>query len=253
MSEFRKLHELEEPLLIANVWDVSSAKAAEKMSFKALGTSSAAIATTLGYEDGEDMSFSELINIVKRILENTNVPLSVDLESGFGDSAQSIAENIKQLADLGVVGINIEDSSLNGQRVLLRAEAFANTLSQVRNELENTNTNIFINVRTDTFLMGLPDATEESIRRIDLYKNSGADGIFIPCVVSEREIASITNHTTLPINVMCMPNLPEFSKLKALGVKRISMGNFLFDALQNRFESMLEKILRQGSFASVYD
>ncbi|MEO9849531.1 MAG: isocitrate lyase/phosphoenolpyruvate mutase family protein [Reichenbachiella sp.] len=253
MREFKKLHEQEDPLLIANVWDVPSSKTAEKLNFQALGTSSAAIAAMLGYEDGEEMRFSELEYIVQRIAANTTLPLSVDLESGYSREPKEIADHIRRLANLGVVGINIEDSLVDGDRSLMNANAFASILSEVKDELTKSGQNVFLNVRSDTFLLGLAHAVEETQKRIRLYEKAGADGIFIPCVENENDIEAIVKSTPLPVNVMCMPGLPDFERLKALGVRRISMGNFLFGALQKNYEGMLDQVITQNTFKSVFE
>ena len=108
--KFKDLHNQEKPLLIGNVWDVTSTKTAEKLNFQAIGTSSSAIAQILGYRDGEEIEFSEMEYMVKRIALNTKLPLSVDLESGYGDKPEEIVDRIKRLVALGAVGINIEDS-----------------------------------------------------------------------------------------------------------------------------------------------
>ncbi len=110
MKNFKALHYQKTPLLIGNVWDVASTRIATKANFKAIGTSSAAIASMLGYQDGEVMDFSELLYIVQRISVNTKLPLSVDLESGYSRNPLVITEHIRQLAAVGVVGINLEDS-----------------------------------------------------------------------------------------------------------------------------------------------
>lgn len=253
MREFKKLHEQENPLLIANVWDVPSAKTAEKLNFQALGTSSAAIAAILGYQDGEEMRFSELEYIVQRIAANTALPLSVDLESGYSREPKEIADHIRRLANLGVVGINIEDSLVDEDRSLMNANAFASILSEVKDELAKSGQNVFLNVRSDTFLLGLAHAVEETQKRIRLYEKAGADGIFIPCVENENDIEAIVKSTPLPINVMCMPGLSDFERLKALGVRRISMGNFLFGALQKNYEGMLDQVITQNTFKSVFE
>lgn len=250
--KFKNLHKQDSPLLICNVWDVASTKTAEKLNFQAIGTSSSAIASMLGYNDGEEMSFNELEYIVKRIATNTKLPLSVDLEAGYSRNPSEIANHIKRLSDLGVVGINIEDSVVDKKRKLLNAEQFAKTLSNVKNGLEKDNIDIFINVRTDTFILGHPNLIEETKKRIELYENAGANGIFTPCIEKENDIESIVNSTDLPINVMCMPNLPDFDKLNELGVKRISMGNFLFDEIHKSFEKMTEIVLTQKSFKSIF-
>lgn len=250
--EFKNLHNQEKPLLIGNVWDVPSTKIAEKLNFQAIGTSSSAIAQLLGYNDGEEMEFSEMEYFVKRIALNTNLQLSVDLESGYSRKPKEIADHIKRLVELGVVGINIEDSLVNEKRILLDANSFAKTLAEIKEHLEKNNIDIFLNVRTDTFITLQENVIEETKKRIQLYQNAGADGIFIPCVEKENDIKEIVNCTKLPINVMCMPNLPSFDKLTELGVKRISMGNFLFDKMYNKFEKTTKVILNQQSFNSIF-
>ncbi|STW81467.1 carboxyvinyl-carboxyphosphonate phosphorylmutase [Klebsiella pneumoniae] len=107
--DFNALHQQNQPLLLANVWDASSAQAAQQAGYQALGSSSAAIAAMLGYEDGEEMSFDELFYVVSRIKTVSELPLSVDLEAGYGATTSHIIDNIRRLAHLGVSGINLED------------------------------------------------------------------------------------------------------------------------------------------------
>ncbi len=250
--KFKNLHIQDKPLLIGNVWDVPSTKTAEKLKFQAIGTSSSAIASILGYNDGEEMEFSELEYFVERIATNTNLPLSVDLESGYSCKPKEIVNHIKRLVELGVVGINIEDSIVNEKRILLNANDFAKTLKEIKRELEKENADVFINVRTDTFILLQKNVIEETKKRIQLYQNAGANGIFVPCIEKENDIKTIVDSTNLPINVMCMPNLPNFETLTKLGVKRISMGNFLFDKMYDKFEETTKTVLNQNSFKSIF-
>lgn len=113
---FHELHQNADPLILCNVWDVASAKVAEKSGFQAIGTSSAAIASMLGYEDGEKIKFEELCYFVKKIAKSTSLPLSIDLEAGYSRTPTEIIKHIKILSTYGVVGINIEDSILNEER-----------------------------------------------------------------------------------------------------------------------------------------
>ncbi len=249
---FKKLHEQRNPLVICNVWDVASVKTAEKLNFQAIGTSSAAIATMLGYEDGEQMSFSELTYIVKRIMKNTELPVTVDIEMGYSNDPKEIASHIKTLSDLGVEGINIEDSNVLNERTLNNADDFAKKLSEIKKELAKENVSIFINVRTDTFLLGIENTLEECVKRIKLYESVGADGIFVPCIEKEEDIIAVIKSTELPVNVMCMPDLPDFDMLSKLGVKRISMGNFMFNEISNHLESTLNSVLQTQSFKSIF-
>jgi len=250
--EFKNLHDQDKPLLIGNVWDVPSAKTAERLNFQAIATSSYAMAALLGYRDGEEMAFSEVEYLVKRIRSNTQLPLSVDLESGYSRHPKEIANHIKRLAELGVVGINFEDSVVENKRSLLDAVEFSKTLSAVKEILLNERVEVFINVRTDAFLMNHPNPVEESIKRIQLYENAGANGIFTPCIVKGTDINVIVKCTHLPINVLCMPNLPDFATLAQLGVKRISMGNFLFNKMYEQFEHSLAAVVKQESFHSIF-
>ena len=249
---FKNLHNQSTPLIIGNVWDVPSVKIAEKLQFQAIGTSSAAIAKILGYQDGEEMTFSELEYMVKRIALHTTLPLSVDLESGYSRDPKEIAAHITRLVALGVVGINIEDSIVANGRVLIDADVFSNRLQEVTELLKKERVDVFINVRTDTFLLGHSNALEETKKRILLYENVGASGIFTPCIENVSAIKEIVNCTSLPINVMCMPNLPDFNTLTELGVKRISMGNFLFDTMYRQFENVTNEVLNQKSFRSIF-
>lgn len=249
---FKNLHQQVSPLLICNVWDVTSAKIAEQLNFKAIGTSSAAIAAMLGYRDGEEMDFSELEYIVKRIKNNTSIPLSVDLESGYGDNPSEIMSNIKRLISLGVVGINLEDSIIGKKRTLLPAGQFSKIISEIKNQCTKENINIFLNVRTDSFLLNQASPLSETKKRSKCYENAGADGIFIPGITQENDIKNVVQDTHLPINVMCMPDLPDFEVLTSLGVKRISMGNFLFDYMYNGVEMTINTILKQKSFTPIF-
>lgn len=246
---FNDLHANSKALLICNVWDVSSAKIAEKLGFNAIGTSSDAIATMLGYNDGEDMSFDELLYIVKRIMSSTNLPLSVDLEAGYSRNPEQIIQHIHQLIELGVVGINIEDSIVENERKLVNSDDFSSLLKTLSETIKNK---LFINVRTDTYLLDIPNKLEETLFRIEKYEQAGANGIFVPCITDNKAIETICKATNLPINVMCMPDLSDFKTLESLGVKRISMGNFVFNKLQQDLENQLSNIVNQQQFKGLF-
>lgn len=246
---FAELHHQNKPLLIANVWDAVSARTAHQAGYSALGTSSAAIAAMLGYEDGEAISFEELLYIVTRIKSVTDLPLSVDVEAGFSDNADEIAQHLERLAQTGVVGINLEDSKIvNGVRRLHDPEAFSRTLKAIRNRLNDGNHQLFLNIRTDTYLLDHEQALQETLFRGRLYEAAGADGLFVPCLTSEHDIEIISKAMNLPLNVMCMPDLPTFDRLKKSGVSRISMGNFVHSAMQAKLNNSLQLILSKQAF-----
>lgn len=253
-EEFKKLHYNEIPFLLGNVWNVPTAVQYEKLGFKAIGTSSAAIASELGYEDGENMSFEEYFFMIKRITSAVKIPLSVDLEAGYGNTAEEIISNIVKLHEIGIVGINLEDSVVNnGIRNLENTVEFAEKVKTIVEGLTKRNIAIFINIRCDVFLLNLENALKEAKQRIKIYESCGIDGIFLPCITNENDIKEIAVFTKLPLNVMCMPNLPNFKVLNMLGVKRISMGNFFNNYLNSQFEKLTKRVLKENSFVSIFE
>jgi len=258
INQFKELHQQDNILHIGNAWDANSALEFEKMGYKAVGTSSAAIADTLGYEDGEQMSFDELLNVVKSILNKISTPLTVDIEGGFSRKLENIVRNINQLCELGVVGINFEDSFVNskGERHIIDSSEFSHTIKSIKNRLTKGKNDIFLNIRTDSFLMNLDNSLEETIVRVKKYQKSGADGLFIPCVISGTDIEKLVKHATIPINIMAMPNLPSFLKLQEIGVKRLSSGAFIYQNSKNDFASLNKKLTileKEQSFDSLFE
>jgi 2-methylisocitrate lyase-like PEP mutase family enzyme len=253
IQAFKELHKNNEPLLLGNVWNPQSAKVYEKLGYKALATSSSAVAHSLGYEDGENMRFDEYLYIVERILKSISIPLTVDLEGGYGNNAEEIVENISKLAEIGVVGINIEDSTIiDGIRQIADKEVFYEKLKSVILKLKEENIEIFINLRTDPFLLGLENPVDETLQRIRRFEETGIDGFFVPCITSENDIETIVNGTELPVNVMAMPGLPDFSTLKKLGVKRISSGNFANGYIYQKLEEKGREIVEEKSFSPIF-
>jgi 2-methylisocitrate lyase-like PEP mutase family enzyme len=242
---FTGLHHDPNPLLLGNCWDVQSAKILEAAGAPAIGFSSHAIATALGYEDGERLPFDLLVRITKRVTESINVPFTVDMEGGFSRTIDGILKNIDQLIDAGAVGINLEDTVAGSTRELLPAKDFATIIEAITRHLSNTHQKLFLNIRTDGFLLDLPTAISETLSRIALYANAGADGLFVPCITQPTDIEQVVNATLLPVNVMCMPGLPDFQTLKALQVKRMSMGPFLFTRVYEEAAGLAQKIYKE--------
>lgn len=251
-EHFLQLHHQSKPLLIGNIWDVHSATTVERLGFEALATSSAALANSFGYEDGEQVPFDLIVQLAKRVVQVTDIPLSVDIEGGFSRTVDGICKNIERLHDVGVVGINLEDSLPGAPRTLQGKDTFREILDGVVNHLTKKSIRLFINVRTDGFLQGLSNALDETIQRIHAYEGSGVHGIFTPCIVKAEDIETVVANTKLPVNVMCMPLLPSFSELQKLGAKRISMGNFVHQFTYKAFENELLAIQKNQSFSSLF-
>ncbi|MDO3643872.1 isocitrate lyase/phosphoenolpyruvate mutase family protein [Mucilaginibacter sp. L3T2-6] len=249
---FKQLHQQADPLLLGNIWDVNSAKLFEAAGYKAIGVSSHAIANAWGYEDGEKLPFDILLQVAKRVAEVAAIPFTVDMEGGYSRSIEGITKNINLLHDAGVAGINLEDTIVTGSsRCLQLTEEYQKMLSSIADYVSRNNLRIFLNVRTDGFLLGLPNALEETLTRINAYKNTGIDGIFVPCITDSNDIRSVVNATKLPINVMCMPGLPGFNELTTLGVKRISMGPFLFSKVYNHAAALAKSVISNRNFSAI--
>jgi 2-methylisocitrate lyase-like PEP mutase family enzyme len=251
MSSFEKflqLHKNQKPLLFGNIWDVNSAKVFEANKYEAIGTSSQAVAKSFGYEDGERIPFDILLQLAKRVAEVVRIPFSVDLEAGYDRTIHRINENINRLHDAGVVGINLEDTVGGKQQSV---NEFSKMLSSIADYVSRNDLKIFLNIRTDGFLLGMPDALAETLNRIKNYEQTGVNGIFVPCITKENDIQQVTNATNLPINVMCMPALPNFEKLQSLGVKRISMGPFLFNRIYDEVGRLSREIVSDKNFSSI--
>lgn len=250
---FHQLHYKDNPLLIGNAWNAHSAQLLEENGIGAIATSSAAVAISLGYEDGEKISFEELLWIVQKIVAKVNVPVSVDLEGGYGNTVAAIVVNIEKLNQAGVVGINLEDSAfVNGKQQIVPADIFSKKISDIKTDLLKKNIEIFINARTDAFLLKLSSPLETTLDRIKSYQNAGADGIFVPFVYEEESIKKITAASSLPVNVVSMPGLPSFQKLSEWGVRRISMGSSLFRAGYKNIDLLIKNILDQQSFSGLF-
>lgn len=249
---FSKLHHQDNPLLIGNIWDVHSARIFEQCGFKAVGTSSAALANTFGYEDGEQVPFDNLVQLAKRTIDTVNIPVSVDIEGGYSRTVEGIFENIKKLYDVGVAGVNLEDTVPGNEQRLQDIDVFKKILSSLCDHLSKNNVHVFMNIRTDGYLMGLPNALIETLARVAAYEECGIHGVFVPCITDMRDIKEITRSTELPVNVMSVPALADFDALKSLGVRRISMGNALHKAVFAFAENKVRCIQTDGNFASLF-
>ena len=251
-QEFKGLHASDELFLLPNAWDARSAIVFQECGFPAVATSSAAVANSLGYDDGEKMTFQDYMFVVRRILSSINIPLTVDIETGYGANDEAIAENILHLADLGVTGINIEDSIIKGSdRSLKDPIIFARTIDHVKKKLRTKGLELFVNIRCDCHLLNVDNKQEEVITRLKIYNQSGADGIFVPFLKNEEDVAEVVANSILPLNVMCVPGLPDLDELNKLGVKRVTMGPFMFQRIYSEISTLSKSIISSKTFSAL--
>lgn len=251
-EKFYQLHHEEKLFVLGNAWDVASVRAFEEAGYKAVATSSAALANTLGYEDGEKIPFSLLFETVLRMKEKISVPFSVDLERGYGNNATEVIRNLEKLVEIGIAGINLEDSMPGEQKTLKSIPDFQLLISSISERFNRKGMKIFINARTDAFLLNIPNPLDESIKRVKAYEEAGANGVFVPLLTDETGIRQVVNSTNLPLNVLAWHALPDFEKLSALGVKRVSLGSSVFRQQQRLLSNRMSVIQNSGSVSSVF-
>lgn len=238
-------------LVIGNVWDSLSAIIHEQAGFKALGTTSWGISNTLGYKDGQTISFDDLKSVVLQILKVVNIPLSVDIEAGYASDNQQIVDNILTLAKMGCAGVNLEDANPN--QGLKDKNEFALLVKQIKTALlEDGFDNFYLNIRTDTYL-NLDNPLPETLERAKLYQDNGADGIFVPCIQTDEDIQAVVSAIDIPLNVMSLPNLTDIKKLTDLGVKRFSYGNAMSDCIIAEIEKLTRAIISNNQTACLYE
>jgi 2-methylisocitrate lyase-like PEP mutase family enzyme len=237
-ASFRALHSEPPVLVLANAWDVASAAViAELDACRAIATSSAGIAAVLGYPDGERIPAAEMLDMVARIARAVDLPVTADLEAGYGDAAATA----HAAWDAGAVGLNIEDSAGPAEEHVERVRAARAAVPA-----------LVINARTDLYLAGQPDF-DETVRRASAYLEAGADSIFVPGVTDAETIGRLAEAIAGPLNVLAMPSTPPVAELERLGVARVSVGSGLGRAALAWTRDAARRMLEEGSFEPLAD
>lgn len=242
-AQFVALHDTDVPLLLPNAWDAASARLWQEAGATAIATTSAAVAWALGYADGGKLPRGELLASLRGILRVVSVPVTVDIEDGYGDDPHAVADLARAVAGAGAVGVNIEDGG--GPPALL-----VDKIRAIR-DAEGA-APLFVNARTDVYLRGLASGDEAvamTVERLTAYRDAGADGGFVPGLASAEDAARIVAAVPgLVINVMAMPGLAALDALAQAGVRRISAGPAFFRNAYGTAE-MSVKAWLDGDFA----
>lgn len=250
-EQFHNLHAGPAPLILPNAWDAASARVIEAAGAPVIATTSGGMAWSLGYRDGEQMSVEELLAAVRRICRVVSVPVTVDIERGYGDDAQATGALVGALIEIGVIGINIEDGVAPGTSDLNAPAQLAERIACARAIARQHDVPFFINARIDTYLAGLPAATrfEETLRRALAYIDAGADGIFVPGMADLEEIEQLAALLPVPLNVYVgYPNAPSATALQQRGVRRISLGCGTTQAMLGQLRQIATEALAEGRY-----
>lgn len=249
---FQQLHRGPEPLVLPNAWDAASARVIENAGAKAIATSSAAMAWALGRPDGEQLPLDDLLTACRRVVEAVSVPVSVDIERGYGADAEDTGGLVGALMELGVVGINIEDGTDPATGRLARPEILTQRIACIRAVAEHRGVPLFINARIDTYVTGELDGEarwQATRERALIYIDAGANGIFVPGLADACEIERLAAELPVPLNVYVgYPGAPDVATLRALGVRRISTGCGTMQAVLAHLSRIAAEALEQGRF-----
>jgi len=229
---FRNLHQTAKPLVLFNVWDVASGNAVAKH-FPAVATSSWAVAAAHGFADREHLPFEDVIRFVTRLTAAVPLPVTVDLEGGYGDTPEAAAQSVAAVIKAGAIGINLEDGQGQATRSMADPERHGAKIKAVRAAAEAAGIRLFINARTDVFLQkpdSLAAGLAEAERRGKVYAAAGADSLFVPGLADLGGIATLVKRVSLPLNIMATSQVPEIPALANVGVKRVSLGAWPFVA-----------------------
>ena len=229
-------------LLLANAWDAGSARLARAAGSPAVATSSAAVAWAHGWPDGDALPVHLVLETTRAVADAVDVPVTVDIEGGYSDDPIRVGDLVSALVGAGAVGINIEDGS--GDPALLAAKIAAARKAAVAHGVD-----LYVNARTDVWLRALAAPArrvEEALARAARYRAAGANGLFAPGVTDAGEIAALVAGAAMPINVLAWSGLPDIDGLRSLGVRRLSAGSAISEAMHGAVLGMMREFLATG-------
>jgi 2-methylisocitrate lyase-like PEP mutase family enzyme len=232
-EQFRKLHHGPRLLLLPNAWDVVSARILEECGHPAIATSSAAVAFSLGYPDGQRISREEMLEVAGRIARAVDVPVTADLEAGYGTTAKDMVETVEAAIEAGVIGMNLEDVTGDEEGSCVDLPLQVEKIRAVSDAAKALGVPFVLNARTDIYLMPIgPEATrfERTVERLRAYRDAGASCLFAPGVYDRETIAKLVNAVEAPLNILASPACPPIAELERIGVARVSAGSGLMRA-----------------------
>lgn len=248
-SKGKVLHDLHHNgklLILPNVWESLGAAMLEDIGYPAIATASGATAFSNGYQDGEKLPFNDLLNILQRIVSSVNVPVTVDIENGYAKNNAALAENIRKLVSIGIAGINFEDSHHDEQK-LIPIDEQCEKIFLIKKVATEMGMPLFINARTDAYIKSNDLSDEEKLSQTLLrgkaYKDAGADGLYPIFLKDKNAISAIIKEVDLPVNLLLLPGIPEFTELKEIGVVRLSLGPGFLKVAVNAMKQAAQKLL----------
>lgn len=254
-EQFRKLHHGPRMLLLANAWDVASARILEEAGHAAIATTSAGIAYSLGYADGEQISREEMLSAVARIARAVRIPVTADLEAGYGTTPKAMAETVRATIEAGAIGMNLEDLSGDDQSPLMEIPRQVEKIQAIREAAAKLGVPFVLNARTDVFLAAIgPEETrfDRAVERLRAYAKAGADCLFAPGLTDLDTIAKLVKAVAAPLNILALPACPLMADLERVGVARVSTGSGIMRAAMGLTQRIAKEMIGERSCESMF-
>jgi 2-methylisocitrate lyase-like PEP mutase family enzyme len=250
---FRSMHRGSRALILPNVWDVVSARVVEEARYSAIATTSAGIAFSLGYPDGQKISREEMLARVTRIAKAVRVPVTADAEAGYGDRPEDAAQTARMVIEAGAVGMNLEDSTEDPAKPLVDLSLQLEKIHAVREAALKTGVLLVLNARTDVYLaqVGAENTRyDETVRRLTAYRDAGAECVFAPGVRDAEIIRRLVADVQCPLNILAGPGSLPIPELEKLGVARVSLGSSTIRATLGLLQRMAEELKSSGTYGA---
>ncbi|HEV3513016.1 MAG TPA: isocitrate lyase/phosphoenolpyruvate mutase family protein [Candidatus Sulfotelmatobacter sp.] len=250
----RALHLGKKPLVLPNVWDVASARIVEQAGFPAIATSSAGIAFAHGLPDGEQISGQRMLRAVAQIAGAVYVPVTADVEAGYGNKPEDAARTARGVVDAGAVGMNFEDASGDAEHPLIELPLQVEKIRAIRETCERMGVPLVLNARTDVYLLQVGEPAkryDQTVRRLSAFRDAGADCVFVPGVRDAETIRRLVADLACPVNILAGPGSPSVAELAALGVKRISLGSGPMRAAMGLLRRLAAELQAQGTYTNL--
>jgi 2-methylisocitrate lyase-like PEP mutase family enzyme len=254
VAHFRALH-AKKPLILPNAWDAASARVIEAAGALAIATTSAGVSWSFGRADGQKLKREEMLQVIGNIVQSVKVPVSADVESGYGNgSGKDVADTVQAMISLGIAGINLEDSPGHDGQMLLAPDEHAERIRIARQTATSMGGDLLINARTDVYLFQVGEVKTRlsaAVERARMYRRAGADCVFVPGVVDISTIAELVKAIEGPLNIMAMPGAPSAKQLGEIGVARVSVGPWIAQAALATAHAAARELVEQGTYTSL--
>jgi 2-methylisocitrate lyase-like PEP mutase family enzyme len=253
-TAFRAMHRGEKILVLPNAWDVASARVFEQAGFGAIATTSAGVAFSLGYPDGQKITRKEMVARVGRIAKAVKVPVTADVEAGYGPRPEDAARTAREVIEAGGVGINLEDVTDDPAHPLVELSLQLERIRAIRAAALQTGVLQVLNARTDVYLaeVGAPETRyDETLRRVVAYRDAGADCVFVPGLRDRETIGRLVRDVKCPVNILGGPGSPSIPELEKLGVARVSVGSSPMRATLGLVKRIAEELKTAGTYTTL--